>query len=210
MYLKIAAIVLASSLSGVALSQAPDAADVKIYDVIAGGNGCPDGSFTKIATNSRPGSDGADYFQITFDEFAIEFGKDIPSDKTNAICNMSFSVDWPEGYRFKIESMEFEGWADIHWLHDGIFTSKFSFFDSEEPLTYKKQLDGPFQGDYSGKQTKEKFDKFPSDCGGSTVANVETAVNLTGFDFYGHSKMGVDQSSGLFTQAIRLVWEKCD
>lgn len=209
MYSKIAVAAIATLLSSTAtFAQGPDKVDVKIYDASAAGTGCPLGSVSKVTTHSKPGSKGADYFQIVYDDFEIKYGKDVPARQTRKFCDFGFNIDWPEGYQFTIESLEFDGYADIHWIHRGEFESKIQFFMGDEK-GYKRTIRGPFEGSFSGKQTRKRFDDFKSDCEGSTMVNLKTTLRLDGNDRYGESTMTMDVSSGLLTQAVRLKWRKC-
>lgn len=199
-----------AALAGGAYGQAPDKKDVKIYGFIGGGTGCPGDreSSARIITNSLPGSKGADYFQVVYDAFIVRFGPGVPRRERRKNCNFTFNVDYPKGYKFRFQSLQFEGYAELDEGVNGQFDSELRapFGDT---VGFRTFLIGPFDGDYDEAQTKQKLMVFETDCGGTAMLKINTTIRLKG-NKNRQGLLTVDNTTGLLTQAYQVNWVRCE
>lgn len=198
------------ALAGNSYGQAPAKKDVKIYGFIAGGTGCPgDGaSSTRIVTNSNPGSQGADYFQVVYDAFIVKFGPGASRRDRTKNCNFTFNVDYPKGYKFRFQSLQFEGYAELAEGVNGRFDSEIRAPFGED-IGFRTFLIGPYDGDYGEAQTKQKLMTFETDCGGTAMLKVNTTIRLRG-NKKRQGLLTVDAATGLLTQAYKVNWVRCE
>lgn len=202
---KLLVMLLAMPVLGFA--QAPDAEDVSIHGLIANGNGCPKGSKTRIVTNSRPGSKTADFFMLTFDKFIVENGPGIPRWESRKNCNIVFNVDFPKGYRFYFDSLEFDGYAEIQEGVRAHFDSKIRPPLSDRAIRFGGYIPGYFEGDYRD-VIKGPLKRFDSGCEGSAMIKIENMIRMRGRNER-KSYVTVDTASGLLTQAFKVKWRRC-
>lgn len=194
-----------------AYGQAPSKKDVKIYGFIAGGTGCPgdSDSSARIVTNSNPGSDGADYFQVVYDAFIVRFGPGVPRRERRKNCNFTFNVDYPKGYKFRFQSLQFEGFAELDEGVNGQFDSEIRAPFDDKAIGFRTYMIGPYEGDYGEEQTKQKLRIFETDCAGTAMLKVNTTIRLKG----NKNRSGiltVDTATGLLTQAYKVNWVRCE
>lgn len=199
----------AALLTGAATAQAqsPSKKDVSIYGFISGGTGCPGKSSAKIVTNSLPGSTGADYFQVVFDAFTVEFGPDKSRRMRTKNCNFTFNVKYPKGYKFHFDTLEFDGYAELDPLVSARFDSRIRAPFGER-IDYQTFLVGEYEGDFGEAETKDKLKTFKTDCSGEAMIKVETTIRIRG-DKRRKGIVTVDAASGLLSQAYRTSWRRC-
>lgn len=191
----------------VAMAQGPRPSQVDIKELKFSGSGCPSGSAETIVTNSEPGSKVADYFQISYDAFEVEVGEGVPARKSSKNCNLSMNITYPEGYRFKFKSIQFDGQAELAKGQNGVFKS---YYYETTGTRYKSEarIKGPYSGDVSRKNTGRPLFGDLSGCKGSTIINISTRIEIKG-NRKEEGKIYRDLDSGL-TQGYKLEWLPCN
>lgn len=208
-------------------------ADFKITGLRYSGNGCPkdngQDSASLFATNSKPGG-GVDYFQATFDDFIVTRpGSEKKTPKDVKKCTITFNIDHPKGMRFKLDSVEFDGYAEIAKKHKGIFKAVYYFNKNDNDSkkkkrkAHKEKLKGGYEGDYKfnlafefwdSDKKKGKKKKLWTPCnrkGKKINYNIQTTLTLKGHskDLKAESMLTADIQSGLFQQKFKMKWVKC-
>lgn len=194
-------------ISGSAYAQKPTAKDIKILDFEAFGTGCPEGSQTEIKTNSKPGSKSINFFQVVYDEFDAATGKDIPPEKLVENCDLTFDLEYPEGYQIVFDHIQFEGSAELGESGVGLFESNISE-GVEEPFTYKQYLYGPFVGSFA-QITRKKMLEFKTPCEGEASIRIENIITILSSQLLDNI-ITVDTAEGLLEQTFQYRIEKCD
>lgn len=230
-----AGFILAASLSAPAFSQedpdrvpeadGPTVREFKIADLRVEGTGCAESSTSFTGRASTQG--GVDYFQAVYDDFIVKRGPNIEETDTNRYfnerkCKITMLLDFPEGMRFKLQSSQYDGFADIADGAIGGFRATY-YFDStvaeqnaEARYAERRKFAGPLKESYvirtkfrhkdSGKQNE-----LWSPCKTSSKPmyfQVNTAIRLRG-NREVNSLLSIDVASGVFSQKMDLKWVKC-
>lgn len=203
-------IALACALPSLGFAQGgPAIEDVDIRNLSIRGTGCPKGTVESIVTTSEPGKETADYFQFAFDAFVVNSGPDVEPSKNRAVCNLTFDIKYPKGYRFHFENIEYDGYAVLESRK--IYAELFSVlsFPFQKELTSKLELLGPYNNEFKNHQTTQILEEFKTDCSGDAVVEIESMIQIKGDVEGTEGEVGVDQGSGKMKQSYSLVWEKC-
>lgn len=194
---------LSLSLAATAFGQrGPKKSEVWIEDLIVNGSGCPIGTATAIATNSRPGG-VVDYFQVTYDDFMVE-----KPGKARKFCNITLNIKYPSGWSFTVLDVQSDGYAEIQKGVKGQFKMTYEYRGNGRGRTTKRNQRGYWEGDY--KFSDEFAHPVYSECGKVYPLNLKTSIKLTGKARNGEpSILTVDQQSGLLTQLFGIRWRRC-
>lgn len=209
--------------------EGPKRQEFKITNLRMSGSGCPQGSASKLTTESTPNG-SVDYFQVVFDEFIVERAGDTPKKTvTEKSCLLSFDIDHPRGMRFKLTHAEYDGYARITKGHRGSFRTSFYFNTDKTPNSRRKRSaeglkfkagyddDYAFRSDFQfkGKKGKTKRSKeLWTKCKGKRGAfryHIDTTLSLIGkgSKHQDVSTLTNDIASGLFTEKFQMKWVKC-
>lgn len=206
-------------------SEGPSSRDFKIADLQVKGTGCAKKSTTFTGRSSTSG--GVDYFQAVYDEFIVKRGPKIKETNTSRHfnelkCKITMLLDFPKGMRFKLQSSQYDGFANIAAGAFGGFRATY-YFDSsaaeqnaEARFAERRKFEGPIKESYvintkfrhksSGKQRE-----LWSPCKTSSKPmyfQINTAIRLRG-NREVNSLLSIDVASGVFTQKMDLKWVKC-
>lgn len=208
---KISAIVLALFLAPFFAAQAqafgPKPEDIKILDVIAGGPGCPQGTYSVLISSSVPGGP-ADLFEIIYDGFEVQKGPNVPFSEGRKFCNVAVDLLIPNGFRFSLASVHYEGYASIPYRSAGQLKTEYFFPFFSNRVSTAKTLNGPFDGDYRKEDTLALLSAVFSPCGQKIPLNMKTTLQLDG-PRRDAAYMTVDLQTGLLTQVWALQWQTC-
>lgn len=180
----------------------PGKSEVYIDDVVVNGSGCPVGTATAIVTNSTPNGP-VDYFQVTFDEFAVE-----RPGKSRKFCNVLLNIKYPSGWSFTVLDVETDGYGEIQKGVKGTFKISYRYRNTNRGRSKSRTHKGYWEGEY---RFSDKFaHPVYSECGKVYPLNLKTEIKLTGrAKNGGDSILTVDQQSGLLTQLFGIRWRRC-
>lgn len=202
----------------------PSMASFKIENIKVSGSGCDNSSTTFTGRSSTSG--GVDYFQAVYDAFIVKRGPDIPETNTsrnfNEIkCKIIMKINYPKGMRFKLDSAQYDGFANIIDGAIGGFRASYFFDPSSEEMgdryAERRQFKGPVKKSYvintkfRHKKSGEQRELW-SPCkltDAPMYFQLNTAIRLRG-NREGNSMLSIDIASGVFTQKMNLHWVKCD
>lgn len=204
---KVLAFAVCAVMSASAFAQGPKAREIHISDLTARGDGCPAGTTEVLVTPSRPGSSNADYFQVVYDEFQVKNGEGVPRRERTKSCNITMTVKYPKGYRFKFEHSSFDGYAE---LEKGLKAQFSTYYrrPNESKVSTKATIRGPFEGDVS-RETGTRTRGFYTSCDGDDLLTVQANIRIKG-DRDLEGLVTKDISSGNLVQRYRLLWERCE
>ena len=203
------------SIFGTALSlllagsiySAPSPDEIEILDLMVRGSGCPAGTTGVMFTSTTPGGP-ADFFEVIFDEFAVEKGPGVGLTEKRKFCSIVLSLSFPQGFTFSMADVHFEGYAEIGEDSVGELKTEYYFpFHSEKEIR-SKTLNGPFEDDFSQQDTTSIFNPVWAPCGFRVPLNVKTTLNLKG-PRTDPALMTVDQATGMLKQLFHIKWREC-
>lgn len=187
----------------------PDKAQVKIQDFSYNGRGCPSGSTKSIVTSSEAGSKDADYFQIVYDEFVAKSGPEVKRRQNKKMCEATFDVVFPKGWRFRIKNVEFNGHANLE--SRGLFAEVETIAEiilGESRQSVSRFFRGPYDRNFDF--IEEFAEGLDTGCSGVAPIKIKTNLRIMGDTKNKVGEVSMDQVSGTLTQAFRVFWEKCE
>ncbi len=195
---------------GAAMAQPalPKPEDIIIKNVTAGGPGCPQGSYSVLLTSSVPGGP-ADFFEVVFDSFSVEKGPSVLASEGRKHCTVVAELFVPQGFRFAIADVHYEGYASIPKGSTGIMKTEYFFPFFSNRVSATKNIPGEFTGDYSRDDTLSLFPAVWSPCGKNIPLNMKSTLELRG-PATDRAFMTVDQQTGILTQKWALQWATCE
>ena len=180
----------------------PRVEEIGILSVQANGSGCPVGSTTELIVDTE-GDGTADFFQVTFSDFYVE-KPGIPSKN----CLVEVLLDIPQGWRFSMAQVHYEGYAEISRIHRGRISTSYEFPFFSNRVTTRKVLGAGFNGEYKKQDTLGLFTAVYSRCGVRAPLNMNTRISLSGPN-RSYSFLGLERQTGLLTQIWAIQWKRC-
>lgn len=193
-------------LSTIGFSQQPD--NIKIKSFSFEGSGCPRGTAKAIVVPNEV--DSVSYFQVVFSKFLAERGPGKSPRDSSKSCILTLSVTHEPGYKFTMDSVEFDGYGDIADGTDGSFAVSYKVPEVGSDSSNKTvKFQGPWSGDWSDGSSKMDFKDIYTSCRGAALFIIDTSIVLRN-SREGISRMGVDIASGKLKQNLYAKWRKCD
>lgn len=201
----LALVFAASSLwAGAALaSETPEY--VNIQAIAHGGTGCNQNTVGQTIAADRKS------FTLLFDEFIVESGQGISGKQKRKNCNISVSLEFPQGWTYSIVGFDYRGFADLDPGVSASLTSSYYFQGSEFSKSFDKTFDGQLTDDFIISDTFGVDAVVWSDCKKSKPLNIETELyvnNPKRRSKYG--MMSIDSLDGKVGQQYHMQWKRCD
>lgn len=179
---------------------------VSINSINAGGDGCPQGTYSGQITATKPGG-LPDLLIIFFDEYEAAQGQGVAPTERQKNCNLAINIGVPQGYQFSLFQAQYDGYADLPSSVRGIQRTTYSFPFTNQ-ATFATVINGPYQGAY------QRFDNIGlesvvwSPCGAVAPLNLRTSVALQGSRTPSAS-MNLEQFTARVEQVYGVQWRQC-
>jgi len=190
-----------------AFAAPPRPGDVFIRNVRVGGPGCPQGTTSVLVTSTVPGGP-ADLFEVIYDNFEVSQGPHIALAEARKFCNIVVDLYFPQGYRFTLTQVHFEGYADLARGATGKLETEYFFPFFSNRVSTSKVIRGPYKKDYERNDTLGLFSRIWSPCGLTVPLNAKTTMTVDG-PRSDESRMTVDLTTGKLYQIWAIQWESC-
>jgi len=199
---------LAASLFSAVTFADPSPNDIYIKDVIAGGPGCPQGTYSAMWTSTNPDSEAANFFEVIYDGFFVQKGAGISITESRKQCTVAVNMNVPNGWQFSIMEVHYDGFADIPVRNMGILQTEYHFPHFSNRVTTTKNIMGPYSNDYSKEDSIGIFSQIWSPCGLEVPLNMKSTLWVRG-PKDDAAWMTVDRQTGLLTQKWHVQWRRC-
>jgi len=181
--------------------------EITIRNVSAGGTGCPPHSVDIYVSATRPGGP-ADFFQVLYGGFQVSKGSGVPITEGRKACTISVDLLIPNGYRFTLADVSYQGNADIPIGSTGVMSTEYVFPFFSNRVTAKTVLKGLYQKDFDRTDTLALFSTIWSPCGRNVPLNMKSSLEVSG-PASDSARMTVDLMNGLLTQVWAIQWSTC-
>jgi hypothetical protein len=150
----------------------------------------------------------ADFFEVIFDAFQVQKGPGVSVRSLRKDCTIAADLFIPNGYRFTLTQVHYEGYANIPRSSTGILKTEYFFPFFSNRVGTSKVLTGPFIGDYSKEDTLGLLSTVWSPCGATIPLNMKSTLELRG-PLADPALMTVDLATGKLTQVWAIQWATC-
>jgi len=151
-----------------------------------------------------------DQFRVLLSKFIPQQGPGVPISERRKNCNVVVQLHLPQGFRYSIAKVQYNGYAD---LPTGVWgqqesTIAFPSFNSAT-VTLRTNIRGPFAGNYDRIDTLELASLVWSPCGVSAPLNIRTQIALLG-NITLPAYIGPNDPLGYTQQIYGLQWRQCN
>ncbi|KAI9205407.1 uncharacterized protein BJ171DRAFT_598514 [Polychytrium aggregatum] len=193
------------SLTGLAMASSPPTG-VAISSITYGGSGCPQGTVgTSIASDSTS-------FTLIYDQFVASAGPSSTITDSRKFCQISLGIHVPPGWQFSILTVDYRGFVQLPASGTASESGFYYFQGRGNQAPFSVDFTGPISKNY----LKRAYDAVPtqnlnwSDCGQSTVVNIQNSVLIHVDPASGDSGLiTTDSTDGKVTQVFGLNWNQC-
>jgi len=201
--LTVATILFASAgLPLTALADAPS--NVRVRSFSYAGSGCPSGSLGQ--------SISADYrlLNLHFDSFIAEVGLGVPMFEARKNCQINIDLDYPRGWSFSIDSVDYRGYASLDRGVTGALSTAFFYTGSGQTARLQTTFSGPLNADYQVRDQLGLSARVWSPCGVNRALNLNALVRLdNNRNRRGSGLLTIDHLQTAATHQYGLVWRRC-
>lgn len=201
----VAALAAAAGMIGVgsaSTAQAEQPPRVSIASINLRGPACPPGTATVDLLR------GNTAFVITYNEFNVEAGPDVPLPESSKHCVAIVGLDYPAGWTWAVSSIVYRGNMILGDAVSGRLRTRLSFPGSPS-VSKEVRQSGPFLGDFELPARYETQVWAP--CGGGRLPMTMTATAQVD-NTRSRSRSGlvtVEQQDGTFDMICNIQWRRC-
>ncbi|GBG81873.1 hypothetical protein CBR_g34057 [Chara braunii] len=189
----LAAVLLLIAAAVLASAQTPT--EVTIGWVTYAGNGCNYDNTNWVLSN--------DYKTVTFMFGGMVATTDGSLADKRKSCQMSFSVNYPDGWSVSIGQATGRGFADIAENSDGIYETHYYFSGQTGTAMVERKIKGPKVGSFEF--TDDFLTLVWSECNNAPNLNIKTVVRVEGQK----AVMALDSQDTKFQLIFNLQWRQC-
>ena len=178
--------------------------DVNIRNLVYNGTGCPLGS---VGNSIR--DDGS--IGLSLDEFYVESGPGIPRRESRKNCQLTISLDVPEGWSFAVERLDNSGYASLARGTYGEIRTTMYFQGASgrnNQVSYATRLRGPYDREFEINDEASVESILYSPCGASRALNINTSLRIGG-KRDASAYMTLDRMDSPYDFNFRLRWRRC-
>lgn len=188
----------------------PEAAQVYVESITAGGTGCPGGTDPRNGTVRYDLSESRDAFTMIFDEYFVEAGPGISRRGNRKACNINLNLHIPQGWSWSVGSVDYRGYAFLDRNVVGTQTATYYFQGEQLQVDPTTTFYGPMDQNY---RVTDKFgfaSTVWSPCGDTRSLNILTNMrvnntrNKNGFGF-----LQTDTADGKLEAKLLFQWRRC-
>lgn len=181
---------------------------VRIGSLAVNGDGCPLDSVFKSVSADRQA------FHLQFSQYVAEFGPYIPIRDQRKFCQITLSLDIPDGWRFAIASFTYRGFLAIDEGVEAEHVTDYYFQGDPDSGRFQEKMTGPRNENFVFQQQVPPGEQFWSGCEAKRAINIKTSIRVRpGASAEGQELSGVigtDVVDGkLSQQSWRLYWQRC-
>jgi len=201
----VAALAAAAGLIGVgsaSTAQAEPPPGVSISRVSLRGPACPPGTATVDLLRDNTA------FVITYNEFNVEAGPDVPLPESSKHCVAIIGLDYPAGWTWTVSSIVYRGSMILADGVNGRLRTRISF-PGMPSVSREVRKYGPFLGDF---ELAARYDiQTWAPCGGGRLPMTMTATAQVDNVRYRNRSglVTVEQQDGTFDMICNLQWRRC-
>jgi len=186
-----------------ALAQRPDPHQVFVRNLTFAGSGCPAGT---VAANV---SADASAFSLLFDSFIAEAGPGVSMMESRKACTINLDLAVPQGWSYAVSSVETRGFASLDSGTTATQMNRYYFQGSTQTATFRSDLRGPLNRDYSVVDQLGLNSQVWSPCGASRSLNltVEARVSATSGR---RALLTVNTVDGGYSRRYFLAFRRCN
>eukprot|EP00244_Chara_vulgaris_P001088 TRINITY_DN1171_c0_g1_i8.p2 TRINITY_DN1171_c0_g1~~TRINITY_DN1171_c0_g1_i8.p2 ORF type:complete len:197 (-),score=38.44 TRINITY_DN1171_c0_g1_i8:437-1027(-) len=118
-------------------------------------------------------------------------------------CQMSFNINYPDGWSFSLGQATGRGFADIAKHSHGIYESHYYFSGQTGTAIIERKIKGPKVGSFEF--TDDFLTIVWSECNKAPNLNIKTVVRVEGKK----AVMALDSHDTKFQLIFNLQWRKC-
>lgn len=168
------------------------------------GSGCPAGT---VAQNLAPDLKA---FTLLFDSYIAEAGPGISFAQSRKNCQILLDMNFPQGWSFSIFKVDYRGYANLDRRVTGIQKSTYYFQGQRLGPSFQTSLRGPFDNDYSRRDTLGVSALVWSPCGAQRALNINTQVRINNRrNRGGQGLMTLDSIDGQVKHIYGIRWRRC-
>lgn len=187
-----------------ATAQADAPSHVRLRSISYAGSGCPGGTLAQsISADHR-------LLSLHFDSFIAEVGRGVPMTEARKNCQVNIDLDYPSGWSFAIESVDYKGYASLERGVTAVLSSTSYYAGAAQTARLQTTFRGPFDADYSVRDQLSVSSQLWSPCGANRSLNINTQVRLDNSqNRSGDGLVTVDRMQTAATHQYGLLWRRC-
>jgi hypothetical protein len=198
----IGSLIVSLVLTATAYADAPS--NVRLRGISYAGSGCPSGTVAQsISADHR-------LLNLRFDSYIAEVGRGVPVNEARRNCQVNIDLDYPSGWSFAIESVDYRGYASLERGVVAVLSSTSYYAGATQTARLQTTFRGPFDADYSVRDQLSISSQLWSPCGVKRSLNINTQVRLDNSqNRNGDGLVTVDRMQTATTHQYGLLWRRC-
>lgn len=189
----------------------PEAAQVYVERITAGGTGCPGGTDPVNGTMRYDLSDSRDAFTMIFDQYVAEAGPGISFREGRKTCTINLDLHMPQGWSYSIASVDYRGFAELEDGVRGEQAATYYFQGERLQARVSTPVVGPYYDNYLVSDRVGFESTVWSPCGDTRSANIITELRIDRrSNRRGYGLMTVDTVDGTVETKLHFQFRRCD
>ncbi|KAJ4357763.1 uncharacterized protein N0V89_002339 [Didymosphaeria variabile] len=182
----------------------PSGHEVEITAVTYGGTGCPDKTVQGLL------SDDKTTITLSFDQYTVQSGPDIPATERRKFCQLQLKLKYPAGFQYSVFGADYRGYASLEKDVTGTAQSTYYFSGQQNQTVIPTTFKGPMEGNYLKHDEVDAGSTVWSPCGEQGMLNIKSEVRIVPMTAKGLNLLTVDTVDAKFNQKYYVQWQKCD
>lgn len=148
-------------------------------------------------------------FLILWDSFSAQAGPGIPVRDARKNCSINIDLDYTHGWQYTVESIEYNGRADVAEGSQALAGSAYYFQGDQNTIRFNTVFDGPVRRNFRIRDTTAPEDQVWSTCDATRSLNINYQVRLAdaaASSPVGTISFGIGSTAGTF---LKLKWRQC-
>lgn len=151
------------------ISQVGAADDLRLGEPIAGGTGCPQGSYAAVLSPDQK------TLSLLFDAFSAQAGGSVGKTLDRKSCNVAIPIHIPNGYSVSIFQVDYRGFTSVPRGGRAQLTAEYFFAGMRGPRL-SKSFTGPRDRDYTFSNELQAEALVWSPCGADTNIRINASM----------------------------------
>ncbi|KAL1612346.1 hypothetical protein SLS60_000572 [Paraconiothyrium brasiliense] len=182
----------------------PSGHEVEITAVTYGGTGCPDKTVQGLL------SDDKTTITLSFDQYTVQSGPDIPATERRKFCQLQLKLKYPAGFQYSVFGADYRGYASLEKDVTGTAQSTYYFSGQQNQTVIPTTFKGPMEGNYLKHDEVDAGSTVWSPCGEQGMLNIKSEVRIVPMTAKGLNLLTVDTVDAKFSQKYYVQWQKCE
>ncbi|SMF71079.1 DUF4360 domain-containing protein [Pseudobacteriovorax antillogorgiicola] len=174
---------------------------VRVKDITYNGSGCPVGSADLYFQDGNFQS-----FFMQLDDYYAEAGEGISLRDSRKNCQLSFKLEFPQGWTYAIGSMTYSGFAHLERNVVAKQQASYYFTGEAEQATIRTEFEGPMHRNFWLTDSAQALIYAP--CKSEAILNVNSSVQVRSLNRHNYGAIGLDNLRGSLV-SFNFNWKRC-